>query len=85
MHGVSQEAVARRLPVTDTKFTADEIILGGRPRQLCEAKSDWGCSQADIPGAAIEDVKFTSAAESSHHHQRERGTFEFSLPLRRCV
>ena len=86
MHGINQKAVARRLPVTGTNFIADVIRLGGRPRQLCEAKSDWGCSsQADIPSAAIEDVKFTSAAEGFHQHQREGGAFEFSLPLRRCV
>ena len=86
MHGINQKAVARRLPVTGTNCIADVIRLGGRPRQLCEAKSDWGCSsQADIPSAAIEDVEFTSAAEGFHQHQREGGAFEFSLPLRRCV
>ena len=63
MHGVSRDAVACRLPVKGTNFTTDQIVEGGQPRELCTAVPDYGCGDADIPGASVQDKNFTSAAE----------------------
>ena len=62
MHGVPRGAVARKLPVKGTSYTADQVVEGAQHRDLCTPVAAWGCDQRDIPGASHQGNVSSAAA-----------------------
>ena len=62
MHGVSRDAVARKLPVKGSPYTAADIVEGaGGADTLCTPHPSYGCSGSDIPGAAVGETNLQLA------------------------
>ena len=62
MHGVSRDAVARKLPVKGSPYTAADIVEGaGGADTLCTPRPSYGCSGSDIPGAAVGETNLQLA------------------------